>query len=82
MNPNERRSIHCDHRRERRNGLDGWGRSGIDGKGHEAFLFIYIGRLGQAYQHYTGNTKGDRRSMWCWDLGIGGLVELMGDFSC
>lgn len=47
-----------------------WEGSDIDGKGHEAFFF-YIGRWGQAYQHYTGNTKGHRRHMWCWDLGEG-----------
>lgn len=52
-------------------GWIGWGEGpDIDGKGHVAFFF-YIGRRGQAYQHYTGNTKGHRRHMWCWDLGEG-----------
>ena len=58
-----------------RDGMDWMGKL-IDGKGHEAF---FIGRRGQAYQHYTGNQG--RHTIWCWDLGGGGvLVELMADF--
>lgn len=38
-----------------RDGMDwiGWGGSDIDGKG--TCGVFYIGRRGQAYQHYTGN---------------------------
>lgn len=58
-----------------------WEGSEIDGKGHEAFFFLHR-ETGSGVPTLYREHQGTQTPYMVLGLGGGGLVELMGDFSC